>query len=42
MKNKNKSCLSKICDIFKGSDFVKIIQFEESDCVRNKIIPQIL
>ena len=42
MKNKNKSCLSKICDIFKGSEFVKIIQFEESDCVRNKIIPQIL
>ena len=42
MKNKNKSCLAKICDIFKDSEFVKIVKFEETDCVRNKIIPQIL
>lgn len=42
MKEKHKSCLSKICDMFKESEFVKIVKFDETDCVRNKIIPQIL
>ena len=42
MKEKHKSCLAKICDMFKESEFVKIVKFDETDCVRNKIIPQIL
>ena len=42
MQNKHQSCLAKICEMFKESEFVKIVKFDESDCVRNKIIPQIL
>ncbi|MEG1008913.1 MAG: PhoH family protein, partial [Clostridia bacterium] len=42
MKKKDESCLSKITHIFNDSDIIGIINFEESECVRNPNIPIIL
>ena len=42
LKNKTQSCLSKIIELFKDSDIVGTLKFEDSDCVRNQIIPKIL
>jgi len=41
-KIKNESCFSKICDMFKDSEFVGVVNFSEEDCVRNPIIPKVL
>lgn len=41
-KRKNDSCLQTVVDIFRDSDHIGIIEFEDSDCVRNPIIPEIL
>jgi phosphate starvation-inducible PhoH-like protein len=42
MKKKEDSCLQLVVDIFKDSDIVGTINFEDEDCVRNPIIPKIL
>jgi phosphate starvation-inducible PhoH-like protein len=39
---KNNSCLAQVLDIFKDSDYIGTLEFEDSDCVRNPIIPKIL
>lgn len=41
-KKASESCLSDVYDLFKDTDLIGTIQFEESDCVRNPIIPKIL
>ncbi|MGL5691074.1 MAG: PhoH family protein [Bacteroidales bacterium] len=42
LSKKSQSCLSTIMHIFKDTDYVKVIEFKEEDCVRNPLIPQIL
>jgi phosphate starvation-inducible protein PhoH len=42
MKKKEDSSLQLVVDIFKDSDIVGTINFEDEDCVRNPIIPKIL
>jgi phosphate starvation-inducible PhoH-like protein len=42
MKNRSASCLKTIVDIFSDSNIIGTIKFEDSDCVRNPIIPEIL
>lgn len=39
---KSKSVLSKLLEIFKEDELVGTVEFEESDCVRNPIIPHLL
>lgn len=41
-KNKKESCLKTIIEIFKDSDIIGTVEFNDSDCVRNPIIPKIL
>lgn len=41
-KDKSTSCLSKVMDIFKESELVGTIQFNDDDCVRNPIIKEVL
>lgn len=41
-KRNTESCLAEIMDIFKDSDYIGTIEFEDKDCVRNPIIPKIL
>jgi phosphate starvation-inducible PhoH-like protein len=41
-RNKSRSVLQKILDLFKESNFVGTVQFLPEDCVRNPIIPKIL
>lgn len=41
-KKKNESCLSTVIEIFKDSDIIGTIKFNDEDCVRNPIIPIIL
>ena len=41
-KNKNRSILKQILDLFKDSDFVGTVEFQPEDCVRNPLIPKIL
>jgi phosphate starvation-inducible PhoH-like protein len=36
------SCLAKVFSQFKGSEFVGTVEFVDSECVRNPIIPKIL
>jgi phosphate starvation-inducible protein PhoH and related proteins len=42
MSKKSESCLQKIIDIFRDSDFIHVVEFQDEDCIRNKIIPKIL
>ena len=42
MKEKNKSALVKVMDLFKDSEQVGTVQFTDEDCVRNPIIPYLL
>lgn len=42
MKEKNKSALVKVMELFKDSDQVGTVQFTDEDCVRNPIIPYLL
>lgn len=42
MKDKNKSSLVQVMDLFKDSDCVGTIKFTDEDCVRNPIIPYLL
>lgn len=41
-KNKSESCLETVLNIFKDSSIVGTVEFMDSDCVRNPIIPEIL
>lgn len=41
-KNKSRSILKQILDLFQGSDFVGTVEFKPEDCVRNPLIPKIL
>jgi phosphate starvation-inducible PhoH-like protein len=41
-RNKSESCMEQLLKIFKDSPIVGTINFEDSDCVRNPIIPEIL
>lgn len=41
-KVKDTSCLQKMVDIFRDSDFIGTVEFGPEDCVRNPIIPRIL
>ena len=41
-RHTSESCLSTIIDIFSNSDIIGIVEFHDSDCVRNPIIPKIL
>ena len=41
-KNKNESCLESVLNIFKDSPIIGTVEFMDSDCVRNPIIPEIL
>lgn len=41
-KRREESCLEKVLNIFKDSKIVGTLHFEDSDCVRNPIIPEIL
>ena len=41
-KNQSESCLAKVLNIFKESNVIGTIEFDDSDCVRNPIIPKIL
>jgi phosphate starvation-inducible PhoH-like protein len=41
-KIRDESCFSRICEMFKDSEFVSVINFTDDDCVRNPIIPKIL
>jgi len=36
------SCLSKVFNAFKDSDFVSTVEFVNEECVRNEIIPKVL
>ena len=42
MKEKNKSALIKVMELFKDSDVVGTVEFTDEDCVRNPIIPYLL
>lgn len=42
MKDKNKSSLIQVMDLFKDSEQVGTIKFTDEDCVRNPIIPYLL
>lgn len=42
MKEKNKSALVKVMELFKDSDQVGTVRFTDDDCVRNPIIPYLL
>lgn len=42
IKNKNKSVLSKLVELFHDSEQVGTVNFTEEDCVRNPIIPYLL
>jgi phosphate starvation-inducible protein PhoH len=42
LKKRETSCLGTILDIFQDSDIVGTVWFEDSDCVRNPIIPKII
>lgn len=42
MKDKNKSALVKVMELFKDSDQVGTVKFTDDDCVRNPIIPYLL
>ena len=42
LTNKKESCLKKVVELFKDTDFIKVLSFVDSDCVRNPIIPKIL
>jgi len=41
-KKHTESCLAEVLDIFKDSDYIGTVEFADSDCVRNPIIPKIL
>lgn len=41
-KKKSESCLQTVMDIFKDSEIIGTIKFNDEDCVRNPIIPIIL
>lgn len=41
-RNKHESCLLDAINIFRDSDLIGTVEFEDSDCVRNPIIPKIL
>jgi len=41
-KTKSESCLKRVAEIFKGQEFAESITFEDSDSVRNPIIPKLL
>lgn len=42
MKDKDKSALVKVMDLFEDSEQVGTIRFTETDCVRNPLIPYLL
>jgi len=42
LTNKKNSCLDKILQSFKETDFVGTLEFAEEDCVRNGLIPKLL
>lgn len=42
MKDRNKSALIKVMELFKDSDVVGTVEFTDEDCVRNPIIPYLL
>ena len=41
-KNKYESCLDKVCNLFKNTDFASVISFRDDESVRNPLIPKIL
>ena len=41
-KSKKESCLQEVLEIFQDSNIIGTVKFEDSDCVRNPIIPIIL
>lgn len=41
-KNKSRSILQKILELFKDSAYVGTVEFQPEDCVRNPIIPKVL
>ena len=42
MKERSKSALIKVMELFKDSDVVGTVEFTDEDCVRNPIIPYLL
>ena len=42
MKERNKSALIKVMELFKDSEVVGTVEFTDEDCVRNPIIPYLL
>lgn len=41
-RKKHESCLANVLEIFKDSNLIGCIEFNDDDCVRNPIIPKIL
>jgi len=41
-KNVNESCLATVYAGFKDADFIGTVEFNNRDCVRNKLIPKVL
>jgi phosphate starvation-inducible PhoH-like protein len=41
-RNRKESCLEKVVNLFKETDFVGTVEFSNEDCVRNPIIPRVL
>jgi phosphate starvation-inducible PhoH-like protein len=41
-KYRDESCFLKICNMFKDSEFVSVVNFTDEDCIRNPIIPKVL
>ena len=41
-RNKEESCLEDMMDIFRDKNYVGTVEFEDTDCVRNSLIPKVL
>ncbi|MFW6311391.1 MAG: PhoH family protein [Nanoarchaeota archaeon] len=41
-KNKEESCLEKVCELFKDKEYTGSVVFNDEDSVRNPIIPELL
>ena len=41
-RRKHESCLASVLELFKDSNLIGCIEFNDNDCVRNPIIPKIL
>lgn len=42
LRDKNSSCLSKVCRLFKDQEYASSVTFEDEDSVGNPIIPSLL